>query len=177
MTKNAIADNDVLTVEIDSYITNYAIANLQKPTVPIVLDSGKHTIEIMGSQYLGLESDVEDEQDEWKRALAWEKKRIAKAIADKMEELGITNESDLPPEARKAALTLNFLNLDTAANKFFQDVGRPRKPLKSVKLLVNKGPRVDDKQAEVERERAKQSELVSALLEFARTMQASKKGE
>lgn len=171
MSKNeTFSDKDILVVSVETFVDNYHLSNPLKPTVPVSLSSKKvNEVKVTGEQYKQLLEDVEEDLESWQSAEKWEKRKQEEAIKSRAASENVEVEN-LSQESIRQAKIENYLDLNTASNKFFQDVGRPRKSLKSVKLIKNEGPLLDPVEAQAKSAQEKQDALIAALTRLAESM-------
>lgn len=177
MSKNdkAFSNRDVLVIEVESFIDNYVVPNVENSMLPTLLKGNTKTeIEILGSQYFELERDLEEELEAWKAAQRYETKQLEKLKNEILAKEGVNIPDD---QLTLTASRFAYLDHKNAPSHFLENVGRPRKPLKSIKIVRNLGPRATDLQALNERKSSLDDLMKEALLELLKEKkEASKKG-
>ena len=148
-------NNDILMVEVDPFNTSYMVPNWEKnpsdprgkKLYPPKLVKAKKVIEIIGRSVQDIVLDIEPEPEVWAQVVKQHEreKKIAKTVLENNKD--VKSEKEVENGLEAWAIT------NSAARSFFVAEGRGRLPLKSVKVLENKGPRANDFESQVKDDR------------------------
>lgn len=156
--------SDVVMVDVVSDVSNFAFASALDNQV-VFFESGKpQSVKMYGYEVDNLLKEVEDEMDEWKKSIKWEATQFEKLCVQFAMEGGRTVESLTPDEKRDLSIQ-NVWNHNSAAKRFYDSVGRSKKPLVSVSVKENLGPNISPAQKQAKEANADLKQMLMDVLQ------------
>jgi len=152
-------DNDVLQVEIDLFNDYLVLPNYAPPYAPIKLKKGKNKVDLSGKAVKYAMNRIEPQPQQWQTIVNQQE------LSEQNLRERLMNDEFLSqdPDSIEAKI-FAWKTKNNASSKFYSVMNRGRKPIKALKILKNKGPRPDDKEAQQEADRDLQRKFMEHLL-------------